>query len=1236
MVEGSGLRKTVDRILDDGKANKVAVGQRHEATIADKKKAAPAPAPAPASPSVDLKTTRSSATQESHIAGACIKQMHRRASLLRHSKNFLKKKMKQRNSEKTKHPAISQPIKEEEVLENFGATNGTDLKTEDVATDKVAEKSDQERASPVSQLSNPSGLAEDYDSESIQSYSTYNSNDFSQSTEMSSVRTVEQQGIFGGIMAINEKAFGTLAQSFDHFFEGKVGDRDESDDDVLSFDSTPTAEPVSKRLNQKIEGFASDLSSKISDTPGSNSSSECTTQTNNRSRPTENHDMKRSASMPTTHRHGENLTDSSYPLSRPIPIKRNRSEEEIAAESMVMAVESLFGNRFNCSAQEAPRSPPRTYATPDPVIGPRVPPIASKDSARQHEKKLHTTFGLKKSGNIVNSVDDNEKTATSEVPKARMTTNPRRSKATDQTERVKKSGTKEEQSKKPELDKPESTPSKTSLPSPELGQIDGIPRFHSDAAQKVNKINTTPKSHSGAAREPNTSNTPDTSSLSRNHTKSYVPPKIEEKETAPGCQNQSAVRSSLATRGRKVRQSLGNAWRSRRSLSRDKKVVEQQKPQGREEQTSVTAVDQTGTMAISIFSESPEPRPARPMDHRAKYKSDEPGANLSVDKKGVRARSPFHQVRALSPFAQCGNSVSTSLECIEKVLHGTSTKVSTQESSNENGTKFVPQDSNGRSPRREKSPAPKHSKTQGGSHSRSPLVSARDADVNLKARDESTSAEHQETPSTTTNPPKSKKKNRDRSPLIRVRDLGANEETGDETTGQKKRTPTQKFSGFLSSIRLRRNNPVDSEPKSEGLKTTIIMENTSRDVKKNDSTPSSTSNSTPNSTPSNTHSSSPRRSGSECESPELSDDDDGIYEDHPLDLSLELRTISPLLDLEQFEGGGYFCSNMTGEVSDRCGETCKFELQEPESQEKLCHSGPVSPFVADIQSQIESFVAGLAGAVPSDQSILPNTDKSPQKESGEAVFCNPTSPTQTKREVESQEQQIRSFLNNYKDDLGIQIQNTFSLEYLEGALAQASMDLSSLAEIVSLGGPKAKEIEPSREEIPAFINKKRTESPAFITNKAKSSSAQNSLRRRTKMWADQRSSRRSTSTQDGEKVVADKPVSKVSPSTKRAKASSKRDISTAYAVVEKPLMLPFHDAGEEKVGESEKYAHEWVQFETKSIFQRGHSDQREATFSEEKEATPDPFVKQNTVKHLSKEQEHRPRPNASRRVVFAA
>jgi hypothetical protein len=204
---------------------------------------------------------------------------------------------------------------------------------------KVARK----LVSPISQLSNPSGVASlsshewESDSQSTRSSYTFESNDLSSATPQSII--APRPDIVQNILAINMKAFGCVAQSFDTLFHEHEYTYDESDRESVGRDH------LVKTSKAKVDHDTADDSTFSTD------------QTHNRttaipllSRPSSSlpaksilkkkvplaMERKIVPRVPPTSLLAEESPD---PAS---PIKRNRSHEELATESMVNAVQSWF------------------------------------------------------------------------------------------------------------------------------------------------------------------------------------------------------------------------------------------------------------------------------------------------------------------------------------------------------------------------------------------------------------------------------------------------------------------------------------------------------------------------------------------------------------------------------------------------------------------------------------------------------------------------------------------------------------------------------------------------------------------------------------------------------------------------------------------------------------------------------------------------------------------------------
>lgn len=1215
----SSLRKAMNRILDEDE------GQvEHDAADVDRGMDS-------AFPVAPRENTRSTLTQDSQTAALSgipgRRNRTHRSSLLRHSKSFFRNRVSKLKSESRSPSKVREPPTTKD--EPAGDFASADDASKEGVTRKVLMNNDREMASPISQLSNPSGVQEydsDSESESEGSYGTCDTNEFSQST-MSSRRVHDKQGLFGNILGMNAKAFGTIAESIDQFFDGRSFDSD--DDETRTYDSRSVA---SMRRNHKKSSEASNSSSKTSD----NASSKSTAQTNNRRARERRGGVRkiRSNSLPGSLKPGEGDAEVNLMFDPPT-LKRNRSEEEIAAESMVMAVETLFANKFIKCEEESQRSPTVTFAAAVPAKGPPLPLL-------QHDERIPESRKSKRnSNNPVEARNDHGPKSMESSMKANSNAESRNDRAPESTEskKITSSTVESRNNRAPESKEPKrkantatesrplengvrrpghqekitsAQPPKTpiqSRPSPpdqleEVGKLAVSRKI--DAAEKTN-VNSRPD----ASRKPETfplegkakrgrkatrkrgNDAQKETSAEKNKTPSINQAKIVSDRP------QEAARSPLVTRGRRVRQSIGDVLLGRRSLSRDKKPAEKPNHQNVEypsvegKSTAVTTVRGT-TMAVSIFPETPFP----PVSDRLVL-----GRSAGVGVATNLTMNINKGLRSLSPFSRGENRASVAVKALPKhTISSPSEKSSGLDSEPLlNETNLPPKTSASAS----------HASTD--KPKRTPGASAHPKAMQ-RTKEKNPTTKH------------GVATNRGRSPFNRLRDLSPLARTREESPAPKEpASPTPKRGGILSSIRRRGKNLLNSDPKEEGMKAANIVEVKSDHSESKVRAPSGPS----------------RR-----KSPEESFDSayDPSYDEHStiVDLSTEVRRASDVLGHGE---AGLFCANITHDVSDRCGEGCSFRIQEPESQPQICHVGGVDPFISGIQSQIEAFMAGLTSTKPSNSSLLSRTSRDVPSESKDGALSTPVGLTR-QQNVAPEGQTIRDFLESYKDEIGLKIQKTFSLEYFDEVLAQASIDLSSLAEKANqnerqITGPEPAGTDadptmdktsrappaPSQSQNPPPGSPTAPQADSLQVEKIPTSPSAMvrqmvapSSRSRKKLAPDKSSATVRGMASSPPPLPTISPVADKSTTQKRAKSSSRRDLSNVsskrdlakvYSVMEQPVLLPFVAANEEKVGETEDSKYDWVQFDSQIAFRGRRSTMKVRTKSnarsgEEKEATPDP------------------------------
>ena len=899
---------------------------------------------------------RSTSTEDSQTAALAgiSGSKKKRASILRHGKIFMKK----RNSRA-------------KVLEGIG-TSAPSNPQKHVRRSNSKETEDREgkMASPLSQLSDPSGIGsaksgEEWDSESTGSYYTYDSNDDSHSTFGSSRKGKESLGILGSLMATSERALGTLAQTIDQFFEETS---DESDDETRTFGSssevvsTHQVSPLSKSRARTKN--SRDVSQTVSSTTG-------TAQPKRLESPRIKSSMKKKVLLAPVPRSGmaESLGEKTvFPN-----IERNRSEEEIAAETMVMAVESWFGNR------------PDHECTPSKVT------FASVETA-EHLVKAGTSKAL---SNAIES--------TVQLP-------PKPAKVA--SKRVPEEENDEGAAKPAKLlnnlrkDTFSCTGDGKSFPSQNINISTGKQEKESKT------IFWTDVSKSEIPQEKSSTEnqvSENTKAAKPNSIKAKGGPVTSSAENQPSRVHRSASRSPFM-RGRKMRQSLGDAWKSHRSSSKDKRVSQDGATPGKKSAMSAESkkgeIGQKGSTAKQAEPAIPQSTSAWTKQNKATWHTQADKCASSNCKHDNQAKKQLEsQMTSLKPWNDTESNSKT-----------TKTPLSTQEGSKDS------------SPNRQASEAGNAS-----THlSINQIGAAEDAEFLESLRILGTN-----TPST--------KDHKNRVPGSSAHPR-ATQARGRSPGPKESKSQATKKTGLLAAIRRRGKNLLNgNDLKSkditeEALKTKIIMTTNERSM-----------------SPGNTPETSPDTSY---------DEDSTIIESNPD----EFRSYSPILVEE--EPTGLFCADITSALSSRCSNACMIRLEEPGPQQQLCYSSyfpelqgeeTVDPFLMGIQGQVEALVAGLTG--PIDRSLI---DAASAEEptgyslcrdsaaTNEIGFCAQLGVDQVKVEdpLVSSKRDMKNFIETYGEDLKSKIGQTFSLELFEETIAKASKDWSDIAEKVTLTEPR--------------------------------------------------------------------------------------------------------------------------------------------------------------------------------------
>lgn len=914
--------------------------------------------------------TRSNLTQDSQtaaLAGIPGLKKKRASLIMKHGKHFLKRKGSKANSMKGVPSAPGQ--------------------SDRISGGKSLEPVREQVTYPISDPKGPATAKseeEEWDSESSGSYASYDgSQDYSQSTSgRSSRHTVEDSGIFSSIMASSERALGSIAQSFDKLF---VADSfDESDDDLRTIGSGSEYASVERRRRApKIERrrplrSPERVPSKISE----ESTSSDTTQTNNRALSVPRaKPMKRNGSAPRALAHRRNEASSLGDLAV-YPIERKMSEEEIAAETMVIAVESWFGTRYSRQC-----TPTRVRCPGD---GEDIGPTIDKTIQRPVEPtKSSSPNAITKPTPLVENPKKEE-----DLPE-KSTPGPSLSRENELKIAIAKSSLEPEQT--PARSKPAAMEQHPS--TPDMGESrpgKGPKQTVEHPQQKTRYQADTQNDESPAARVQ---------------------------------VNSSEKRRSPLLRGRGMGRTIGEIWRASRASSKDKKHPREESPATKK---GIGSEAQQRSPSVGILPETPSAPQTPKQDKKneeskiktppAKQKPDEsastPEAIAAALKRKSRYRanndngiqhSPKKSSTKPSTVSQSvAKPPSTMQSSAKEVVDGNTIPASSRPQNRK--TKAVAkQDA-------QKTPVPSVLSKKGPSEERRKTFPA----TLSKGQPTTEEPTTKRVPGTSVHP----------------RAVQSREKMPVQTDPTKSKTKRQ---GILSAIRRKGmsllnsdNNRADQE--MDGLKTTIIM--TTNRSSLNPTGESDSSDSTLDAS--------------------LEDKDSTLLLEDPENRlsngDIKIRPTSPLFGGTVETGTGFFCTD----IPDQCSARCDDRLENPDAQQKqICHFSPADPFVSSIQGHIEAFVAGLTGSTP-DRSLVgvsstegmgrnllcANSEDSP-KNGGLCDQLGLTQVEQTSQQVGSQD--IHAFLETYKDNLELKIRNTFSLEYFDGAMAQASKDWSNLA-----------------------------------------------------------------------------------------------------------------------------------------------------------------------------------------------
>ena len=236
---------------------------------------------------------------------------------------------------------------------------------------------------------------------------------------------------------------------------------------------------------------------------------------------------------------------------------------------------------------------------------------------------------------------------------------------------------------------------------------------------------------------------------------------------------------------------------------------------------------------------------------------------------------------------------------------------------------------------------------------------------------------------------------------------------------------------------------------------------------------------------------------------------------------------------------------------------------------------PADQFVSGVQGQIEAFIAGLTGTTAPDRSLeeVPSAEeternalcadsKDAPKEGGLCDRLGLTQVEQTSRPVPSQD--IHAFLETYKGDLELKIRNTFSLDYFDGAMTQASKDWSNLAAKATQNDQRLTDAghesaEQDRAETDLLVEVRplaASKSPSPTQEKPKTSVASNKeakseTRPKTAELVQKKLKRRSPSPAIGDKLRPESPVADKPKATRQENPAKK----ATEQVPEKPKLV---------------------------------------------------------------------------------
>ena len=944
---------------------------------------------------------------------------------------------------------------------------------------------------------NPSAfpsIRSDDDSNSSGSFDTYESSSYSQSTLR------EDGGFFGDIMAASEKAFGTVAYSLDMLFEEPyLEESEEGTIDTGSPETIPNCRSMEDEdafTGDAFVGEAFAEESSVKELPTIQSSLK------NKPPPKPKGIIKKRYQIPigkhNFHRISANKDDTPGGLG----ISRQRSEEEIAADIMVKAVESWFGTTNSPTPSRVRFQSENNPTTQKIVISPKLRQTPSTDPTPQPQIPRRE-------------------------PKRELP--PDSSNATDIQPQT--YNTEEEV---------EMTATQAILP------VSSLPPSGVGKKPDLKPLNPKTQSHGSTTMETLENQVNDALMSCQNQTTSQgdQPPTPQMKTLIPqavkmaktfgeqaGDQTRPRhfqVAKPVFGKGQKMRRSLGGIWRAHRHRQKDKKQTSpirgKEAPPKVESSTVISPQDISGQgLAVSVSPETVSPAP--------------PKRELFNTLGTQIVEKSFDMTNI------CGNRG----EEVKKGSFGLIQGAATSEAgaSGAVDTKQMTGD-------------------RAATHSPPPQSS----ENNSRELDTLTSDKAKE-PSAPRYLPKSPSY-----PIaneqLQVRSPCPKSSASSKSMLQSRGTissPTASFEpkrqGLLSAIRRKGKSLLNTEGKmnvdrSDGLKTTIIV----TDIRSNLS---------------------PIRAG---QSVDRSDDDEDSAIVH----------LDPL-DVRAVDGeDGLFCSNVASELSNQCTARCSYRFQDPETHQPLCHSGDFSlldgntsvhPLVMGIHGQIESFIAGLTGNVPSNHvlSQAPST-----YENGQFMICMDSgSAPHVQNPIQGVDKQdVKETLDTYPHDLELKIGPTFSLDFLEGALTQASKDLTDLADGVTQTEPrltKSVSIDSGNQDHTQSIGDTGGDIETTMYYNAESSHGEHSgIVPNTTSW------------------------SFSAPKSKR-KGSSARQISPprpVYSVNEAPYSYSKVAQGKDYLDEEKSENTEWVEFGSKFVFHKPKLLQQFShDIEEEKVSTPE-------------------------------